>query len=206
MYHTANRGTMHFPHDHSTRPGICFTVSMRSFVVPSPSPAIMPAFILTHSGTAHHRNCKQVAILPGNPGGCFCRLFSLSSIVKEHCDIYYLGPCSEDYLCRGRSRLSIGKSSDSISGRIEQKNISSCKHFARMRVVLYVSEAKKQKKHQPRKEKGYVWIYSTCRNIDRKHSSRPRHWFCHCLCHRGLRKNPLTKKQQSRKEQSYGNK
>ena len=74
------------------------------------------------------------------------------------------------------------------------QKISPCKHFARMRVVLYVSEAKKQKKQQTRKEKGYVWIYSTCRNIDRQHSSRPRHWFCHCLCHRGLRKNPLTKK------------
>ena len=52
---------------------------------------------------------------------------------------------------------------ESVSGRIEQKNISPCKHFARMSVVLYVSETKKHR-HE---EKGYVWIYSTCRNIDR---------------------------------------
>ena len=62
-------------------------------------------------------------------------------------------PCHKSVVSEGFS--SIEKSSDSVSGRIEQKNIMPCKHFARMRVVLYVSEAKKQKKQQPRKEQSY---------------------------------------------------
>ena len=40
---------------------------------------------------------------------------------------------------------------ESVSGRIEQKNISPCKHFARMSVVLYVSETKKHR-HERRKD------------------------------------------------------
>ena len=37
------------------------------------------------------------------------------------------------------------------------------------------------------RSKSYVWINSTCNNIDRNHSSRLRHRFCHCLRYGKLR-------------------
>ena len=69
------------------------------------------------------------------------------------------------------------------------KNIfPACKYFARMWIVLYVSDTEKTTyETKPRKEQRYVWINSTCNNIDRNHSSRLRHRFCHCLRYGKLR-------------------
>ena len=57
-----------------------------------------------------------------------------------------------------------------------------------MGIVLYVSDTEKiTYETKPRKEKRHVWINSTCNNIDRNHSSRLRHRFCHCLRYGKLR-------------------
>ena len=81
-------------------------------------------------------------------------------------------------------------SRDSVRGRIEAEKIffPPCKYFARMGIVLYVSDTEKTTyETKPRKEQRYVWINRTCNNIDRNHSSRLRHRFCHCLRYGKLR-------------------
>ena len=76
----------------------------------------------------------------------------------------------------------------SEEGSERKKIFPACKYFARMGIVLYVSDTEKTTyETKPRKEQRYVWINSTCNNIDRNHSSRLRHRFRHCLRYGKLR-------------------